>query len=178
MRVDSLEIEGFLKKLEWTYRVVGEGTILTGIRCAVPFYYYIIPIQIRIGGNWVYVRALLQQDVSARRKLTVLRLVSRWNERCYRTKFLLVNECVVIQSEVAIVQCHFGTFCEALEAVCRYSTLAGPEIAVLATDPMVGDLFEELATSRDARLANGMADGSDNGELVLDFDISVNTLPD
>jgi hypothetical protein len=177
MSVDSATISDYFDKISWTHRVVDPATVLTGYRCPVPCYEYVVPMEVKITRNWVYVRALLQPDVSTARKLTLLRLISEWNERCYRARFLLVKGCAVVQSEVPAVQCHFGSFSEALEAVCRYSTLAGIEIAILATNPLVSELYEHVEADRDASSESGMA-GSLSSDLILDFDISVNTLPD
>jgi hypothetical protein len=107
----------------------------------------------------------------------VLRFISKWNERSYRVKFLFVRSCVVVQSEIPAVQCHFGTFFEALEAVCRYTTQAGVEIAILATDPWISEFYEQLETARDESSPGYLGVSLPTSDLALDFDISVNTIP-
>lgn len=177
MPITSASIANYLEEISWTYRILDENTVLTGVKCPVPFYDYPAVLEIKITQHWIYVRAMLQRDVNPAQTAAVLRLISKWNQRSYRVKFLLVSGCVVVQSEIPVVQCHFGAFFEALEAVCRYTAQAGVEIAILATDPWVSGIYERLEAVRDESTASNLGVSLTASDLMLDFDISVNTIP-
>ncbi len=168
-------IASHLDRINWNYRVVGPTTVMTSYRCLVDAYYYAVAIEIRLTQHWVIVRALLQRDVGSAQVDSVLRLISEWNLTVYRARFLMVGGCVVLQSEVPAAQLTIDSFLEALYAVCRYSALAGVEIATLATNPSLRDTFDAALAANRAPFWDEALPPPDFG---LDFDISVNRLPE
>jgi hypothetical protein len=173
-RITSDTVAGYFDRLNWSYRVVDELTILTGYRCPVPFYDYGAPLEVKIGEHWMYIRSLLQRDVAPAQAGTVLTLVSQLNCFSHRARFVLIDDCVLVQAELPLVQCHPPVFLEALIAVCEYTRQAGVEIAMLATNPSVSDLYQQV---QDALSSNG--DGRPVMEdLTFDFDLTVNALPE
>jgi hypothetical protein len=176
-KITSRTIADYLDYIKWRYRVVDDTTLLTAFRGAVPFYSYSAPIEVTTGQHWVYLRGLLQQDVRPAYRAGVLRFVTLWNEHCHLVRFLLVQDCVVIQAEVPVIQCHAGTFMDALTAVCRYGTLTGPEISILATNRSANELYEEAAASLEAANSAHPGDSLLGGQIP-DFELLINTLPD
>lgn len=175
MTVSIETISSYFERLGWTFRVVSPTKIFTTYRCPVEAYYYVIGIEVIVATHWVHVRALLQRDISVGQFDAVLRLISDWNRSVYCARFLLVGDCVVLQSEIPVERLVPDAFFEALFAVCRYSELAGVEIAVLATNPSLRAVFD-LAVA-----ANRKPLWDENPaihDLDLDFDVSVNRLPD
>src|SRR5262245_1815098 len=109
-------VSGYLERIEWAYRVVSPTKVFTNYRCAVRAYYYVIGIEVVLSSHWVHVRALLQRDVSAGQLDSVLRLISAWNLSTYRARFLLVGDCVVLQSEIPVEHLTWESFAESLFA--------------------------------------------------------------
>ncbi|MEU7617843.1 hypothetical protein AB0M91_03220 [Micromonospora rifamycinica] len=174
-RTDGKAIAALFEQIGWTCEVVDEHTVVTGYRCPVPGYHYPLLIEVKATPHWVYLRALLQREVSFAARGPVLRLISELNVHSRQAKFLLVQGCVVIQAEVPAVQWHPGVFQDMLQTVCRLGTYSGVEISVLATDLTVGVLFEAVqrrAEEADAHTLLGQP------EQELDFDISVNRIQD
>jgi hypothetical protein len=169
------EIISYFDKLKWWYKADGEAKVLTSYLCPVPGYYYVIAIEVATGQHWVNIRALLQRDIGSAHLDAVLQLISRWNEVIYRARFLLVGDCVVLQAEVSVAQLSLDLFVEALSAVCRYSTLAGVEIAAVATNPSLCTQFSTVMTTMKPRTWDDAITGE---ELDIDFDITMNRIPD
>ena len=174
-KISSKNVAECFDKIDWSYRTADDTTVLTGFRCPVPFYDYNVAMEVKTTEHWVYLRALLQRDIDPARRMTVLGLISRWNERCHLVKFIIVDNCVLVQAEIPVVQFHYQSFYQALEAVCRHSGLAGVEIAILATNPSVCLVYEaeEAARTRSTDYASRSGDDS----LAADFDLFVNTMP-
>ncbi|CAM5519350.1 hypothetical protein [Streptomyces aurantiogriseus] len=173
-RLDAHSVAGHFDQLGWHYRIVDNNTVLTGVRCLVPCYDYRAALEVRTTERWVYLRVLLQRDVLPARRVTVLRFLSRWNQRCHQARLLLVDDCVVVQAEIATVQCHFGAFRDALSAVCRYSELVGVEVSVLATNPAAGELYEAVEAARENDYSPTAGRGLTAEEMDFDFDLVVN----
>ncbi|MEU2280692.1 hypothetical protein ABZ614_01760 [Streptomyces sp. NPDC013178] len=173
-RLDAHSVAGHFDQLGWHYRIVDNNTVLTGVRCLVPCYDYRAALEVRTTERWVYLRVLLQRDVLPARRVTVLRFLSRWNQRCHQARLLLVDDCVVVQAEIAAVQCHFGAFRDALSAVCRYSELVGVEVSVLATNPAASELYEAVEAARENDYSPTAGRGLTAEELDFDFDLVVN----
>lgn len=168
-------ISGYFDRLGWTYRVIDDRKVLTTYRCEVSAYYYVIAIEVAPSAHWVLVRALLQRDIGGAHLDALLRLIARWNEVSYRARFLLVGDCVVVQAEIPGTQLSADLFLESLVAVCRYGTLAGVEIAAVATNPsLCAQLDSLIAATKAATWDNAIPDEIAN----LDFDISMNRIPD
>ena len=168
-------ITGYLDMLGWSYKTFGDGKVRTTYRCRVSAYYYVIAIEVSVGRHWVVLRALLQGDIGRTQLDSVLRLISRWNEVTYRARFLLVGDCVVLQAEIPVPQLSADLFLESLSAICRYSTLAGVEIAAVATNPSLCGMFDSIITA----IRQPAWDGAVPNEMPdLDFDISMNRIPD
>lgn len=173
--IDSKVISEYFDRLDWKYRVVDDNTIIAGLRCLVPFYDYNIALEVKCAEHWVYVRTLLQRDVGVTHRAAAQSLIGRWNERCHLARFLFVQRCVVVQSEIPAVQCHFGSLYQAIDAVYQYSRQAGVEIAALCTNPSVSALYDAVEA------AQGQTDSVTMvlpAELALDFDLTVNSLMD
>ncbi|MFF7309673.1 hypothetical protein [Streptomyces sp. NPDC008137] len=173
-KLDAHTVAEYFGQIGWNYRIVDTSTVLAGVRCLIPCYDYRAVLEIRTGEPWVYLRVLLQHDVLPARRVTVLRFLSRWNQRCHQARLLLVDDCVVVQSEIATVQCHFGAFRDALSAVCRYSELVGVEVSVLATNPAACELYEAVEEARQNDYSPTAGRGLTAGELDFDFDLVVN----
>lgn len=175
MTATTDKITGFFDKLGWMYRVVDGGKVITTYRCPVPAFYYVIAIEVISNRHWTTVRALLQRDIHGGNLDPVLRLISQWNEVIYRAKFLLVGDCVIIQAEEPASRLTFDLFVEALSAICRYSTLAGVEIAAVATNPSVNDQVRSVV---EVTKPHTWDESIEREEFDLDFDISMNRIPD
>src|SRR5258708_32065767 len=173
-KISSKNIAEYLDEINWSYRLVDDAIIRTAFRCPVPFYDYAAPFEVQVTEHWVYLRALLQRDVHPARCDAVLRLITAWNEGCHLVKFLIVQNCVVLQADIPVVQCHFGSFQDSLQAIYRYSSQAGGEIAVLATNPSVSGLYAELAVDQYARRAGTMGRGRWRGGPGVGFELPFN----
>jgi hypothetical protein len=172
--VDTTTISGYLDAVGWHYLTVQDDVVITSYRCRVTGYFYVLQLEMRISAEWVYVRSLLQRDVDPRHRTAILRLISRWNLESHRVKFVMASNCVVVQAEIAQAQCHVDSFREALYAVCRYGELSAVELATVASDPAVADLYDELNRAPESETA---------GHYVAlapeyDFELVVNTIPD
>jgi hypothetical protein len=176
--ITSKTIAEYLDHIQWGYRVLDDTTLLTGFRGAVPFYSYTAPLEILTGPHWVYLRGLLQLDVRPDYRPGVLRFITQWNERCHLARFLLVRGCVLIQSEIPTVQCHEGAFRDALAAVCRYGSLTGAEISVLATNRSANELYEAASTALEAADQSRVATGLFDAGQAEEFELVFNTIPE
>lgn len=175
MTTTSDTISGYFDRIGWWYKVLDNGKVLTTYRCQVTAYHYVIAIEVSASQHWVTVRALLQSDVGGAHLDSVLRLISRWNEVSHQARFLLVSDSVVVQAEIPALRLTAELFLEALSAVCHYSTLAGAEIAAIATNPSLCALFDSVIAST----ALPAWEGTVPDEILnLDFDISMNRIPD
>lgn len=168
-------ISGYFDMIKWAYRAISPTKVVTSYRCPVTAYYYVVGIEVTTGEHWITVRALLQRDVGGAQLDAVLQLISQWNTVSYRARFLLVDDCVVVQAEIPKVQLSLDEFLFALSAVCRYSVLAGVEIAAVATNPSLCAKFNEVV---EATRTPTWDQSSALADLDLDFDITLNQLPD
>lgn len=170
------DIEGCFDRISWKYRRFDDRRVITGFKCSVPFYRYAVTMEVTLDWNWVYLRAVLFRGVVAASRPAVLRFLSQWNSRAHHARFLLVEDCVVIQAETAVAQWSFGSFVDLVTAVCRYSQLAGVEIGVIAGNPVVAELYEVLEESATtSRMTPSAVAPLDED---LDFDLTVNLIPD
>ena len=175
MIVTSDTIVDYFEKINWSHEVLSPTHVLTTYRCPVSAYYYVINIEVVISEHWVLLRALLHQNISQEHMRPVLQLISAWNQHSYTVRFLLVDRCVVLQAEVPIVQLDEGSFIGSLAAVCRYGRLAGVVIATLATNPSLVTQFDAITTDS---WSPEWDDAVQPDELDLEYDISMNRLPD
>jgi hypothetical protein len=173
--VTSDTIANYFTRIDWDYRVSSPTRVLTNFRCPVPAYYYGIGIEVVAGQHWVSIRALLQHNISRTQIWSVLQLISQWNRYAYRVRFLLVDDCVILQAEIPSAEFDFPAFYDGLVSVCHYAKLAGVEIATLATNPSLVALFDSVMASVRPSTWDDRATQTD---LDIDFDISLNTLPD
>ena len=171
--VSSQTVAEYLKRMGWEHRVLDNRRIITGIRCTVPFYDYGALIEIHVGQHWVSVRAFLHTHVAAARRGAMLRFIAALNAHYHEVRFLLVEDCVLVQREIPSVQCHFESFVDALRAVGRDATWSGLEIAMLATNASVSKLFEEVDDAMVPRTAAAHGDGSQ-----ADFELAINRVTD
>lgn len=169
-------IAGYLEQIKWRHRLVEPRIVLTGSQSRVRFYHYTFLIEVELGTHWVNVRAFLQRHVPVAQRGSVLRYLSILNSQCHHVRFFLIEDCVVLQSEVSNVNCSSETFLNALQAVCRYARMAGVEIAVLSASPSVSALFDRAESFVQSSSAGSEADPL--MEADLSFDISANRLTD
>jgi hypothetical protein len=176
--INSKKIAGYLDEIGWNYKNVSHNSVLTGYQVPIPFYYYSLMIEVKTTANWVYIRAVLQRDVALARRPSIMHFINSWNESSHLVRFMLTSGCVIIQAELGAAQCHLEAFAEKLAAICRFSALVGAELAVLATNPSANELYAAVAQSweRDPLQVGG--GGSVDSDLQLDFDITVNRLPE
>jgi hypothetical protein len=172
----SQVISGYLAKIGWFNQIRDPRTVLTGYHCPIPFYNYSVLIEVISSEHWVTIRSFLHRNVGVPQRVPMLQLLSSMNRQCRSVRFLLTEECVLVQAEIPAVRCHQESFLEALKAICRYGAAAALEVSTVATDPLVAELIEsveELSTPRGRFPA---------GDLDLDeqfqFSISVNRLTD
>jgi len=168
-------ITGYLDTIKWSYRVINPSHVVTVYRCPVPAYYYTVGVETTINEYWVTVRALLQQNIDRAHLPTVLRLLAEWNTASYRARFLLVGDCAVVQAEIPTVQLSADEYLLALSSVCRYSTLAGVEIAAVATNPSLRAKLDEVVEHTTVTRTD---ESTALLDLDLDFEITPNQLPD
>ena len=164
----------YLDQIRWGYMPVDDATVLTGYPCIVPFYDFRVPIEIKITGHWVTIRALLQQAITVDRLASIAAFLSTMNAQCRVVRYFVINDCAVLQAEVPLSRFHPGTFLEALKNVCRYASTTGLEVSVLATNRSVLDLYKDAT----AHLARNVGGGIADDDPALQFDISANRLAD
>jgi len=165
---------GYLEKVNWAYKAKeDEGLILTGFHCNVPFYSFVVPIEIRVAVHWISIRSFLQRRVSKKERLAVLGLFSKLNAQCRLARFFLVEDCALLQIDVKRKGCHIGVFLEGLRVACEYSSYYGVEVAVLSTSPSLAELFDNLeAEMMPSQTTLSIMDD----DPLLEFDISANRL--
>lgn len=173
MAVDSTTIAGYFDRLGWTYKVSDERRVLTGFHTRIPYHYLPVAAEVITTQHWVVLRALVQRNVRAGQRQAVQDYVSLLNERVYLARFVFSRDCVVLQGEIPVSRSDLGSFRELLMAITKYSALAGLEIATLATNPSTADLFNSVRTALSSPLGATI-----NNDLDLDFDLSVNRLPE
>ncbi|MFF2661618.1 hypothetical protein ACFVUH_30175 [Kitasatospora sp. NPDC058032] len=168
-------ISGYFDAIEWSYKVTGPNQVVTSYRCPVPAYFYAVGIEVVLGRHWIVVRALLQRSLDHAQRESVLQLVSQWNVLSYRARFVLIGDCVVVQAEIPAGSLSLDEFLLCLTAVCRYSTLAGTEIAAVATNPSLRKKLDEvIGENRPPAWAQPLS----LADADLDFDITPNRFPD
>ena len=167
------DVAEHFERLKWTYSIEGT-TLLTGIRCSVPFYWQMLPIHITISANWVHLRGVVQLRVPPDRVLMMSEYLSVLNARCHSVRFFLQGDAVFSQADVPVAVFSFEQIFLALQGICLYSSWYGPEIAALATNRSLGDLYLRVRNSIPA--ANARAESADLEEPVFAFDVSVNRL--
>src|SRR4051794_35619910 len=144
MAMDAKKISDYLDQIRWGYRVVDDNTILTGYGCIVPFYDFQVPIEIRTSTYWLSIRALLQRGVDRARLPVLASFLATLNANCRSARYFLVEDCAVLQAEIPLVRVQRETFVESLTTICRYSSITGLEVAMLATNPSVAELYKEV----------------------------------
>ncbi|WP_432979445.1 hypothetical protein [Dactylosporangium sp. CA-233914] len=174
MSLDSRTIASYFERIGWTYHVIDSSRVVVKYRCPIKFYYYPVTIEVVTTKHWVIVRTLLQRDVGRGQADAVLRYISQWNEQVYLLRFVIVQDCVLLQGEIPAAQCHIEAFVDLLRASCRYSALAGVEIALLATNPSAAALYTSAMASMTKVGSEALLVDADTD---LDFDLGVNVLP-
>lgn len=165
-------VAGYFDKIGWRYRLVEPSGLITGVSLRIPFTHYSIPIECEVTAHWVIVRAILTRRIIADSRLALATFLSDLNSRCYQVRFYIVESCVAVQSDVPAVNWSQEALRNALDAVGRYAYSWGEAITVLAGSAVASRVFLQSHHS-----SRENSDGSGQGEL-LDFDISVNRLPE
>jgi hypothetical protein len=172
---DVRKIAGYLDAIKWHHEVL-DGRILTTFLCDVPFYSLPLRIEIRVGQHWVSVRAFMLAIVPAETRVPVMLMLSEINARLHQVRAFLVDDCAILQVDVPANQCSQQEFLQALEVVYKHASEVGLELAVLATDPLIAELYASVETRRLAELAQQPVTPVDGA--ALDFELNANRLPD
>jgi hypothetical protein len=173
--IDIKKISGYFDQIEWRYKAVPEeNLIITGYKHKIPYYNYSSILEVRIGTHWISFQAYLQRRVAKNQQVALLSYLSNLNSRVYQVRFFMVEDCVIVQTDMPKNQCHGGSFLEALSAICRYGTMFGKEIALIATSRSVAALYTDAQTLLLAP-SNALTE-SGAGIPDLNFDITANQI--
>jgi hypothetical protein len=175
MATDVRKIAGYLDAINWNHQVL-EGRILSAFLCDVPFHGLPLRIEIRVGQHWVSIRAFVLAIVPAETRLPIMLMLSEVNARLHQIRAFLVDDCAILQVDIPAGQCGQQEFMQALQVIYRHGSDVGLELAVLATDPSVAELYASVETRRLTSLAQQPVASVDAAEL--DFELNANRLPD
>jgi hypothetical protein len=173
--VTAQTIAGYLERIGWWKQDRKDGALLTVYGCRIPYYSYPVLLEIRAGQYWVSIRAFVQPAVGPAVRGAVLEFLATLNAQCRRVRYFLVDDYVLLQMDVPAVQCHYEAFVDALRTVCRYTTVAGLEVLVLATNRSVADLYLEVVRSSLPRV--GLVQAAED-DPAAQFQITANRLTD
>jgi hypothetical protein len=174
MQRDRKAIAKYLDEVNWNYREVAEreDIILTGYCCRIRFYDYAMPVEIKTTKHWILLRGYLHRHVPHSARASVLNLLSTLNGQTHQARYFLVEDCVVLQTEVPQLRCQAESFLEALACLCRHATRAGLEVAVLASNSSVARLYEEVSASNPV----GGLPIEEDEDALLQLNLSANRL--